>query len=88
MKKIITLSKGMFDTITPNGKLNSELRSLLKIPDTMPLGIGDTMVMLNSPCDKRDVFKPVNGNREIRYYVVIEPVDERMAYCYSIYEKK
>lgn len=88
MEKILTLEKGVFDTIATNGNLSNELRGLLEIPDIMNYGIGDTMVMLNTPCKERDVFKLTNEAGENRYYIVIEPVDENMAYCYSICAKK
>ena len=88
MEKILTLEKDVFDAIITNGNLNNELKSLLEIPDSMDYGIGDTMVMLNTSCKERDVFKLTNKQGETRYYIVIEPVDEKMAYCYSIYAKK
>lgn len=88
MEKILTLEKDVFDTITTNGNLSNGIRGLLEIPDTMNYGIGDTMVMLNTPCKERDVFKLTNKQGETRYFIVIEPVDANMAYCYSIYAKK
>ena len=87
MEKILTLKKDVFNTITVNGNLNNELKGLLEIPDSTSYGIGDTMVMLNTPCKKRDVFKITNKQGKTRYYVVITPVDKNMAYCYSIYAK-
>ena len=87
MKKIATLDKKMLNTITANDNLSKELRDLLEIPDTKNFRIGDTMVMLNTSSTEGDVFKLVNKKCETRYYIVIEPVNESMAYCYSIFEK-
>lgn len=87
MEKVTTLDKKMLNTITANDNLSKELRDLLEIPNTKNFGIGDTMVMLNTSSNEGDVFKFVNQKGETRYYIVIEPVDENMAYCYSIFEK-
>lgn len=83
MKKLTTLSTEMYNTIA-NGKLNNELRNLLGISEETEIGIGDTMVMIGEHCKPKDVFEYVNNGKS-RYYVVIESVDNRTAYCYVIY---
>lgn len=83
MKKLTTLSTEMYNTIA-NGKLNNELRNLLGISEETEIGIGDTMVMISTPCKPKDVFEYEN-NGKTRHYVVIESVNKNMAYCYVIY---
>lgn len=84
MNKIATLTDDMYNKITKDGKLGAALRELLGIPKTKKMGIGSTMCMIGHPSNIKDVFKCTQKGREI-FYVVINPIDDKMAFCYSIY---
>ena len=84
MNKVTTLSVDMYNRIAKDGKLGTALRELLGIPKTKKMNIGDTMCMVGRPSKMMDVFKYVQNGREI-FYVVINPLDDKMAFCYVIY---
>ena len=84
MSKVTSLTDDMYNRIAKDGKLGASLRELLGIPKTKKMGIGDTMCMVGQPSKVKDVFKYVQNGREI-FYVVINPMDDKMAFCYSIY---
>lgn len=74
----------MFSKITKDGKIDSTFRELLGIPETKKMRIGTTMCMLEQPSNIKDLFRCTQNGRDI-YYVVINPIDDIMAFCYSIY---
>lgn len=84
INKIANLTDDMYNRIAKDGKLEVSLRELLGIPRTKRMMIGDTMCMLGKPSKVKDVFKYVQNDREV-FYVVINPIDDKMAFCYSIY---
>lgn len=84
MSKMTNLTDEMYNKIAKDGKLGTSLREHLGIPKTKKMRIGDTMCMLGQPSKPKDVFKCVQNGREI-FYVVINPMDEKMAFCYVIY---
>lgn len=84
MNKVTTLTDDLYNRVTKDGKLGSALRELLNIPKTKKMGIGDTMVRIGKVSDIKDVFKCDWNGREM-FYIVINPIDEEMAFCYSIY---
>ena len=84
MNKIATLTDDMYNKITKDGKLGAALRELLEIPKTKKMGIGSTMCMIGQPSNIKDVFKYTQNGREV-YYVVVNPIADKIALCYSIY---
>lgn len=84
MNKIGTLTDDMYNRIAKDKKLGTELREFLGIPKTKKMGIGDTMCMVGEPSNIKDVFKYTQNGREV-FYVVIKPMDDKLAFCYSIY---
>lgn len=84
MNKVTNLTDDMYNRIAKDGKLGTALRELLGIPKTKKMGIGDTMCMVGQPSKVKDVFKYVQNGREV-FYVVINAIDEQMAFCYCIY---
>lgn len=84
MNKVTNLTDDMYNRIAKDGKLGASLREVLGIPKTKKMGIGDTMVRIGQVSKVKDVFKYVQNGREI-FYVVINAIDEQMAFCYCIY---
>ena len=84
MNKVASLTDDMYNRIAKDGKLGTSLRELLGIPKTKKMGIGDSMCMIGRPSEIKDVFKYVQNGREI-FYIVINPLDDKMAFCYVIY---
>lgn len=84
MNKIGTLPDDMYNRITKDGKLDAALRDFLGIPQTNKMRIGDTMCMVGQPSNTKDVFKYTQNGKNI-YYIVINPVDDKRAFCYSIH---
>ena len=75
----------MYNRIVKGGKLGASLRELLGIPKTKKVEIGDTMCMIGQPSETKDVFKLKCKTGKEAFYVVINPVDDKMALCYSIH---
>ena len=84
MRKVTTLTDDIFNDIEKDGELGASLRKILGVPGTQSMRIGDTMCMIGQPSMAKDVFKYVHSGKEI-FYIVINPVDDVRAFCYSIY---
>lgn len=84
MNKVATLSDNQYSRITKGDKLEKDIRELLGIPKTQKVYIGDTVCTICQISNKKDVFKYTWNNRDI-FYVVINPMGDKMAMCYSIY---
>ena len=84
MNKVTVLSDDQYNRIEKDGILGRDIRELLGIPKTKKVNIGNTVCMIGKPSNTKDVFKYTQNNRDI-FYVVINPIDEIMAMCYSIY---
>lgn len=79
----MTLDTDTYNRIAKDGKLG-KLKEVLGIKRNEKYQIGDTMVKIDKISSTGDVFKYEQNGREI-FYVVINPLDEVMAFCYSIY---
>lgn len=84
MNKVATLSDVQYNRIAKDGRLGKDIRELLNIPKTKKVSIGDTVCVIGQPSNTKDVFKYTQNNRNV-FYVVINPMDDKMAMCYSIY---
>lgn len=84
MKKVAVLSDDQYNRIAKDGRLGKDIRELLNIPKTKKVCIGDTVCVIGQPSNTKDVFKYTQNNRNV-FYVVINPMDDKMAMCYSIY---
>ena len=87
MKKITNLTDDMYNRISKDGKLDSSLRELLGIPKTKKMCVGDSLCIIGQLSETKDVFKFENDNTKM-FYVVINPLNEEMAFCYTIYPCK
>lgn len=84
MRKIGSLTEDTYNKIEKDGTLDVSIREVLGIPETKKVRIGDTMCMIGQSSKEKDIFKFVQNGREVTY-VVISPLDEMMAFCYSIF---
>lgn len=84
MNKVATLTDDQYNRIAKDGRLGRDIRELLNIPKTKKVGIGDTVCIVGQPSKTKDVFKYTQNNRNV-FYVVINPIDDTRAMCYSIY---
>jgi hypothetical protein len=84
MNKIAALTDEQYNRLRA-GKLGKELRELLKIPLTKKMRIGDTVCMVGQTSQAKDVFRSVQSNGREVFYIVVEPLNDIMAMCYSIY---
>jgi len=83
MEKVMQLNETQFRLFAKNGK-TKEIKSILGIPEKEKYAIGDSMVKVNKVTLPNDVLKATWQGKD-RYYVVINPIDEVMAFCYSVY---
>lgn len=85
MEKVMTLNDTQFRLFAKDGK-TKEIKSILGITSNKKYGIGDSMVMTKMETKPNEVLK-MNWKGNDRYYVVINPIDEQMAFCYTVYPK-
>lgn len=86
IKFLKTLSEQECSKISKSDSLGKDLRKALDIPMNKPMCIGDTSVRVGKQSKKNDVFV-VEREKGNHFYVVIEPMDDELAYCYSIYPR-
>ena len=84
MDKVTTLSDDQYNKIAKGSRLGKDIREALGIPEAKKVNIGDTVCIVGQPSNTKDVFKYTWNNRNI-FYVVINPMGDKMAMCYSIY---
>ncbi len=84
MNKIAVLSDEQYKGIIKDGSLGQDIRELLGIPKTKKVNIGDTVCVVGQPSNTKDVFKYTHNNKDT-FYVVISPIDETTAMCYSLW---
>ena len=84
MNKVATLSDDQYNRIAKDGRLGKDIRELLNIPKTKKVSIGDTVCVIGQLSNTKDVFKYTQNSRNV-FYIVINPMDDKMAMCYSIY---
>lgn len=63
---------------------DAEIKKLIGIDTEQKYGIGDSVVRVNMPTKQNDVLK-CEWNGRTFYYVVINPIDGIMAFCYTLY---
>lgn len=63
---------------------DTEIKQLIGIDSEQKYGIGDSFVHVNIATKPNDVLK-CEWNGRTFYYVVINPVDDVMAFCYILY---
>ena len=85
MKKILTLTEEQFINLKKSKGQVKMVKELLNLPTNAKIGIGDTAVKINNS-NPLEVYKE-NWKGEDYFYIVIEPMDEELAMCYSIYPK-
>lgn len=86
IERIANLSDDEFNSLRKNGRISDELKHLLNLTEG-DYGIGDSVCQLNEPSRFKDVFKCTQENGRTHYFVVMTPLDDRSALCYTIYSK-
>lgn len=86
MEKVMKINETQFRLFAKDGK-TKEIKKILGLPENKKYGIGDSVVQVNQVTLPNDVLK-MTWSGEDRYYVVINPIDERLAFCYSVYPKQ
>jgi hypothetical protein len=85
MEKIMDLTEGQFELFSKSKSKVKFTKELLGLNSNVKIGIGDTMTLIDN-AKALEVYKS-EWNGGTNYYIVIEPMDERAAMCYSIYPK-
>lgn len=84
MKRVKILKPEEFKKIKKDGKLSKSLKESMGISSSAQYGIGDSLVRTKISTVRGEVLNCSYNGREF-YYVVINPVDEENAFCYSLY---
>ena len=83
MEKLKTLTQEQFNSFKNAEKQEVVVKKLLNIPNDIKIGIGDTATKIGN-AKSLEVYKNTYKGREY-FYIVIEPMNEEFAMCYSIY---
>lgn len=84
IEKIMNLSDEEFNKLKKDEKISDSLRKLLGLKNGT-YGVGDSVCIVDGPSNFKDVFKCTQENGKILFFIVITPLDDRRAFCYTIY---
>lgn len=84
MKKLKTLTKETYNRLITDENTTPELKEILGIPKEDEISIGDTAVRIGKETNVGDIYVHEHHEHKV-FYIVIEPIDEELAYCYSVY---
>ena len=84
MEKVATLNDDQYNRIAKDGKLGKDIRETLGIPKTKKVNIGDTVCKIGELSKTKEVFKYIQNKKTV-FYIIISPINEELAMCYSIY---
>jgi len=83
MEKIKQLTQEQFNIFKKSNNKKKVFKEMVGLNDTVKYEIGDTYIEVNNS-QVFDLFKNTYLDRDI-YYLIIEPVDENLAFAYSLY---
>ncbi len=83
MERIKILTQEQFDSFKSSNDQERIARELLSLSKNAAIGIGDTAVMIDN-AKPLEVYKNTWKGKEY-FQLVIKPIDEKIAMCYSIY---
>ena len=86
IERIANLSDDEFNSLKKDGRVSDELKHLLNLTER-DYGVGDSVCLLNEPSRFKDVFKCTQENGRVLHFIVMTPLDEIRALCYTIYPK-
>lgn len=86
MEKIMDLTREQFEEFEKSKNPIKFAKELLDITTKAKLGVGDTAALISNTTPL-EVYKKSFNDGTFTYYIVIEPMDERAAMCYTIYHK-
>ncbi len=86
MEKIMDLTREQFDGFENSKNQVKFAKELLGIDTKAKLGVGDTATLIDNS-KALEVYKKTFSDGTFTYYIVIEPMDERAAMCYTLYHK-
>lgn len=84
IEKIMNLSDEEFNKLKKDEKISDSLRKLLGLKNGT-YGVGDSVCIINGPSNFKDAFKCTQENGKILFFIVITPLDDKRAFCYTIY---
>lgn len=88
MEKISEVTQEQFEKLKKATSLNKQVKVFKEIANIEEIGkycIGDTTVKVTNS-KRLDVFKDVFNNKNF-YYIIVNPIDEELAFAYSLYPK-
>lgn len=86
MEKIMNLTQEQFEGFQKSKSQVKFIKELLGLNSKTKIDIGDTAVLIDNS-KALEVYKNSFKDGTSTYYIVIEPMDEKAAMCYSIYPK-
>jgi hypothetical protein len=82
--KVMDLTQEQYDEFNKSKNQVGFIRRILGIPKEVKLNVGDTAVQIGAKTNPLEVYR---AGEEHRYYIVIFPMDETLAFAYSIYPR-
>lgn len=85
MEKIVEITEKQLDNLKSADNQVEVFKEIANINEIGTYCIGDTTIKVNNS-KKLDVFKEFFNNKNF-YYIIINPIDEELAFAYSLYPR-
>ncbi|OSA85776.1 UNVERIFIED_ORG: hypothetical protein B2H93_19925 [Clostridium botulinum] len=85
MKKIMEITEEQLNNLKNANNQVEVFKEIANIQEAGTYCIGDTTIKVNNS-KKLDVFKEVFNDKNF-YYIIVNPIDEELAFAYSLYPR-
>lgn len=85
MKKIMEITEEQLNNLKNASNQVEAFKEIANIQETGIYCIGDTTIKVNNS-KRLDVFKESFNNKNF-YYIIVNPIDEELAFAYSLYPR-
>ena len=83
MTKITTITQEQFDKLCQAAKPAKAFKDILNLPPKSKYALGDTVVTIDN-AKPFEVYESVFAGKP-RYYLVLEAINDELAFAYSLY---
>lgn len=85
MKKIMEITEEQLENFKNADNQVNMFKEIANIQETGTYCIGDTTIKVNNS-KRLDVFKESFNSKNF-YYIIVNPIDEELAFAYSLYPR-
>lgn len=85
MKKITKITEEQLENLKNTDNQVEVFKEIANIQEVGTYCIGDTTIKVDNP-KRLDVLKENFNNKDF-YYIIVNPIDEELAFAYSLYPR-